>query len=302
MKKLHFLFSIFALAGLMLITSCEDDEDDPTKEPPKLTVKPSADTANQHPGDTVKYELSIASDLSIESFKIAASTPGADGTSAGSYTFDKNDHAIDTAYTYVIPTTFLKGTITLTFTVANKDSAVSVEKYIKVTEKVVEPEDKDVIEYSAKMILLTASATSKSFFVVDSGDAYSFTEIDASADLKKQVDFAYYYGATDSATLASLKDVPTAWAEKAGDISGWTQNDTKLKKLTDVTFADIKKDSELEAAFDVTDGTTKISKLMKDDVVAFETAGGVKGIFSVVEVKGTWIEGDYIKLDVKVMN
>lgn len=102
------------------------------------------------------------------------------------------------------------------------------------------------------------------------------------------VDFIYYYGNTNGATIAAPND-ETVNGTGAGSFdytsAFTTQNATKFAKLSGTTYASITTDTEL-AAIGTSASATKATQLASGDVVLFETAGGNSGIFTVTAQTG----------------
>jgi hypothetical protein len=133
----------------------------------------------------------------------------------------------------------------------------------------------------------------EAFLNYSSGDAVTVATANSN---QSDVDVAFYYGqssenyytlaAPDDAVFANTDVNANPWEQ----ILTWTvKNGTRFKKLTGVTHAQID-DAENDSIILVhATGMTEtdITKLKPGDAVAFQTAGGKKGIYAVEDTLGT---------------
>jgi hypothetical protein len=122
-----------------------------------------------------------------------------------------------------------------------------------------------------------------------------------------KVDFGFYYGDVNKATISAPSDSDMPAVSNFGSISNWTpRNATKMKLITAaLDWATITDESGILAnATSLT--ATKIPNMAIGNTVAFETAAtstnpSKKGMFKVLELNGTSAGTDRsIKIEVKI--
>ena len=174
----------------------------------------------------------------------------------------------------------------------------------------------DISDYSA--VLLAAPVgqnpgerTSDTFFSTETGLTYSVEDVVngtggiSSAD----IDFGYYFGATNEASIASPSDYPSNVYDLGASGANWgTLNATTFRPLDGFAAADFdaiqanqgfRLGQEYEVAGADNEGT-EITGLEVGDAFAFQTAEGRFGIVVVDEV-APGIESDkFIRISVKV--
>jgi len=150
---------------------------------------------------------------------------------------------------------------------------------------------------SATVTLGAQKASSGSCYDVSAATQYK-TSGDEAKNNSEKVDFVYYYGSTNKATICAPID-----ASVNGDGTGsafttctdWaTKNATKFAKAT-FSYEEAT-DALVEAA---TPTATIIKELAVGDVVVFETADSKKGVFSVTAISKSDDTGE-ISLGIKV--
>ncbi len=169
------------------------------------------------------------------------------------------------------------------------------------------PTDAGVNTYTEKIYGDQANNSAGSFFSTSNGTVYTQAQAKTNAS---SVDFLYYYGATNKATIAAPNDAPAAtiYDNATTGLQTWSvKNATELRGtlLTADLFNAITADSTLTKMYDnfaLGTAATSATDLAEGDVIAFKTVGNKKGFVKVVSIveNGTTATGDYIKVDVKV--
>ena len=170
-----------------------------------------------------------------------------------------------------IPVPSQAGAYTYSFQVTDRDGVTG-----SVTWVVTATEAASFTEYNNIQLGAQGNTTGSFFFAVDG----SVLNLDAANTSNgSDVDFFYYNGATNGPTLFSPTDTD-AGGLFGGAVGNWTtQNDTKLSSST-LDFATATPTDVADAAAT----GSKANMLAADDVVVFETAGGIKGILKVTNV------------------
>ncbi|HAA15393.1 MAG TPA: hypothetical protein DCE41_28325 [Cytophagales bacterium] len=173
-----------------------------------------------------------------------------------------------------------------------------------------------IISYTATLLSAPLQDDSNAnWFSSEDGETYSNNNVINSADpISSTIDFGYYYGASNNASLAS----PNAWVNDAnlndvfGNISAWgTKNETEFRttSLTAAEFDAIGANDgdDIAAAFEGgTDDGGVITNLSEGQVVAFRTdadkanSAGKFGLIKIVTITGTFNANDGVTIDVKL--
>lgn len=167
----------------------------------------------------------------------------------------------------------------------------------------------DVTFYEAFLLAApTNDQMSETFFSTINGDLFSYNDVVSTDDaISASIDFGYYYGETNMATLASPDEWPTN-AALYGGLEEWgTRNNTdfRLTNLTTEGFDIIAASQGERIATEYEIGTPytntgRATALDDGLVVAFQTEGGQFGLVKVVEIIGTDGSEDGIRIEVKV--
>jgi len=289
MKKVKFLTLIASIATLgFFATSCSSTTDTaPVITPSANCVVTGSSIAL---GDSVLLEYTVTSDNKLATVEIT------DQTSSTLKSFSDVTATIYKAW--IKPS--VVGTYTFNLVVVDK-------KDLKSTSSVTITVTAALSEYTTTLLFApTDNKTSKTFISTSTGTTYEVTGFSTNSS---SIDFGYFYGASNHATLASSNDYLTTAYNLATLYPNATLNATTFAKVaTGTTFASLTSASSIQAAYVAgtlsTDGSTggagRIKLLDAGSTVAFKTAAGKYGVISVVSVSGTSNAGDKITIDVKV--
>jgi len=130
------------------------------------------------------------------------------------------------------------------------------------------------------------NATDGSFYSVALG--YVMT-VGAANSQQAKVDFVYYYGTNNKATIAAPNEATLSQiAYGSTRVSNWTtKNATKYFKVQGATANDPDSWFADNLGKPATDGTSMVTDLKVNDVVMYQTAGGLKGAYVVTAQSGT---------------
>jgi hypothetical protein len=276
MKKLNYLLGLMLITG-MIFTSCSIDDDDPL--PPGIHFKgesgyTSADvTINEN--NTIKVGIvalsNSTSGKNITSFKLTLTSNNVPQVLIDSVV---NTATYDADYFITFPD---EGEYRLSAKVTDKDGQ-SAEVAFTVTVNGVA----GIIDYTDKILGSYNSNTGSSFA---SADGTVYTLADAKANSEK-IDWLYFYGATNHATIAAPDDDVAATVFTGADgLENWeTRNNTRFAHslLTADQFNEITTKSQLVTAAQGANPTeTRLNSLQVGNVLAFLTAGGDYGLIRV---------------------
>ncbi len=286
MKQLFRSLFLAALAvSVGILISCTEDEE-PVADPPVVdfesTVLDGNGTATLEPGEVLSFVISVDAPGGFNTLNGTYFVDGVEvkdtvisrdpGTSPLEYTSDQ--------FRFEIENDDVGSTLAYVFQAVDDDSQLSNE--LTLTVDVVSP-----VARSYSTILLAAPLGDKSgqnFFSVATGTKYSPSEVTGTtAAISPTIDFGYYYGVNNMASIAS----PAGFESTTflAQVDGWnTKNTTVIKATTlgSTEFNEVTTWADIDEVFDAgTDEEGIIIQLAAGDVIAFETVNGVRGLILV---------------------
>lgn len=296
MKKLNFLFAILLMASVSFITSCSEDET--TDQKPTINLQGgtgfTSSDVTLKAGEPLKVGINAFSNSSSKSklvkFKVVRTYNNIPFTALDS-TLSSTDAFNITLETFAYPAA---GKERFTFTVTDK-AGLSAEAAFEITTTA----GGAINEYKQKILGSYDNSSYGSSFASADGSVYTLSQAKANA---AKVDWMYYYGVTNLATIASPNDasVSTIFTSADGPASWSVRNDTKFAKVTlpsGLTWDNITTDAEI-IPFASSASATKVNTLTVGQVVSFKTVTGKMGLLKVEEITGTG--AGTIKYSVKV--
>lgn len=301
MKKLSYLLGLFLIAGL-LFSACTKDEEN--TDPPSIAFlggeyEPGKDRVDSDVTLIVGTEFvfgitaSKVSDKDLQRILIERKFENVSTLTVMDTAIDQASFTID-IITNAWPTV---GSEDFVCTVWDKGDQSSTISFTVTTE----PAAPNITTYEDKILGSYASATGSSFASVD-GTVYSLADAINNAEA---IDFMYFYGNTNLATLAAPDD------DAAGDVfdsepnglQNWSVlNATRFKETTlnSAAFDAIASSSQLVPVciLPTPPDQSKINNLAVGDVLAFETADEHYGLIRIDAITGT-ADGS-IEITVKV--
>jgi hypothetical protein len=298
MKRIILFLSAILISSVTLFTSCTEDTTTPDL-PPSISFVAGANyisadaTIDISTNFTVKIlvEPNVTSGKVVESLKVTGTF---NNTLVRDTTFALNN-ATTMEITFVAASTV--GEENLEFTAIDKDNQ-SAKISLKITTK--EPTvTGDPINYWSEKILGSWSNTTGSSFASANGTVYTLDQAFANQAL---IDYMYWWGASTSATIGAPDDANAALVFNTGDykLDNWTTKNATRFKTTTVTvaaFDAMTDDTDIKAIADGAD-QTRIGTLAPDQVIAFVTVEGKKGLIKVNAI--TDGSDGTITIDVKV--
>jgi hypothetical protein len=277
MRKLSLqLFSLFAAISLFTMTSCSKEEDmvDPA---PTATIA-SSTPATAKVGNEITIAASIVAQSKIKSIVTRHNNVDLD-TKTSNFTNSTSDNY---SFKYSIPSTAAGKDLTFTIVVTDsKDRVVNTNHTVKVDAT------GSVRTQSAKLVYGQSSTAGGSFYGTEAaGTVYLQAEAKANA---AKVDFLYFYGSNNLATIAATSDTDakTVYNNSVTGLQTWSKlNNTKFKEVA-MTKAEF--DAATFTSIETATGgatETKINKLADNKVIGFITEGGKKGLIFVNKITG----------------
>lgn len=311
-KLLNQLFFLAAIGSIVFLTSCGDD-DEPAPAP-ILSVEISGTDATQtefDPGETVDLTIGFVAEAELAGLSYVVTIDGTAGTVQviDFATIGLGTNETEGSFNFTLPITeaLAGSSVILTVTAEDKTGAEASDDFsFDVTAS---PEARS---YTAILLQApTEDKTNASFFSSTDGEVYSPADVTGTTEaISPKIDFGYYYGATNNASLASPADFAAlSNAALSGQVSGWaTKNDISFRAttLTSTQFLEMSTYADIDDAYDngtPEDGT--VANLAIGDVVAFETdadktGGSKRGLILVKDIVGTDGSDGQIELEILV--
>lgn len=287
----NFLFG--ALATSMFMFSCSKDNTDPVISAIETSGSKMADSVV-----TIKATFTDAEGLSKYKMTITKS----DGSSIATDENTISGESYDYSYNFTVPTggAGLTYVVSITVTDDGKDGGLTATA---TTNLEIGAANNLILTYSANTVhaLVTSSSGNSSLYGLFTDAIYTTT---TAASNQAAVDLVYYYGSTNFNTFAAPSD-----ATVTGDgittfniCTAWTtKNATKFEKITSVTSAQFSA-ATTDALFAnlTVANNSKVTMLANNDIIAFETAAGKKGLIKIVTAPSA-NNGD-LTFDVKIQD
>ena len=145
--------------------------------------------------------------------------------------------------------------------------------------------------------------SSETFYSIANNETYSRNEVESTTDpISASIDFGYYYGDNDSASLASPAEYTIYDLEEAL----WTTRNATILASTTITSADYLEMvtvNDIETAIagvDVTGADGTVTNLSEGDILMFKTVDDVQGLIHVSVITGTNGSDGMIELEIKL--
>jgi len=239
MKKINFLLLIFVTLIATTFSSCEL----PSTGVESVIVTVTELTPNPEyvAGTIIKYKVTVSQNaIDLSTFVASANLAGASGTGVDmaqtdpngqifeddGTTIQNNNTSINVYYQYVIPASAAQDqVITITFSATDKDGNTgNAQATFTVGSS---STGNPIISWNATLGGQENNSTG-SFCVSSNGTVY---KVDEAVSNQAKVDFVYFYGATNQATLAS-PDNSTFFGTGSGQISSYGVHNWSHKNTT----------------------------------------------------------------------
>jgi len=283
MKRFNFILALASVAFASFVTSCSEE----TASAPEVSFSNGQNTAAAVNGS---YEIngSVTSEVGLDKVVFLQVNGGDETTLATISTFDDDkNYVIKQVISDVVAETIIKVTAT------DKDGQITSKTF---TITVGGSSTGDAIKSYSAVLLGAQDATTGSAYASVSNSVYTLALAKTNS---ASVDFVYFYGASNLATLAAPNDVTVGGTEGNLAICAEyaTKNATKFSTST-VTASEFTAMTDDSVIATVSASDSKITQLATGSVVSFVTAAGKKGLIHIAEIT-TGATGS-IKINVKV--
>ncbi len=299
--KIRNLLMLLAMSGMFTFTSCSDDDSSPD---PTLnfigdttTISPG-DNATLKSGEMARFSWNVSNGGSdLTRFTIDYVPPGGSSTEIFRKTNLQDNNA--TEYSGIFDTTLVKtGEHNFTFRI-EEENGNSSERSIAV-----QVEASNQVQTFQQTLLAApqGNETSETFYASSDNSTYTKEEADNDGNIQAKIDFGYRYspasGDDDGAILVNTTNYPSS----VYDLSDWTNKKNTQFATTSVSVNEFDNiagsDDAIVNASDPSSNSVK--NLNVDDVIAFETDGGKKGLLKVVSITPGFGSNGEIKFQVKI--
>lgn len=291
---------IFGALVLLYSTSCDTEED--VLPAPTFTFSTSPSGTEFSEGDTLTFTINFTAENGLSSFIVTPTINGVEGSpiinnpQVDLGLEDLNSGSFD--YSLILSSGFSGGdSVSVALELLDQSELSATDNF--------EFTISSLTTFTAVLLFAPLQdASSATWFSSNLGRTVTEAEVNAAeAPNSSDIDFGYYYGGSDMASLAAPANYPTLGGSI--DISDWTtQNATTFRSttLSAEDFIGITSGAAVEAAFDAgTDEGGVITNLSVGDVVAFEldvAKGGTKGLLRVISITGTFNQNDNMEVEI----
>jgi hypothetical protein len=288
MRKITNLFLALGVIALMgVTTSCEDNA---ATNPPTIEFLNGVNETTLDAGVT-SYTIAgnISSDAGLSEVKFFQVTNAGEtqmGNAISSFN-DKNN------YDFQFQVTNITEDVTIKVQATDKDNLTASKNFMI---HFTAAGGAEIDEFTA-ILLGGQSTTEPSLLDANTGTRYHVANNEGKNNAAA-IDIVYYYGSANNATLAAPDDatVNGTGTNSFNWTGSWaTQNATRFGDSS-IDFNVVSDDSEIALIANLS--ASKMTGLAVDDILAFETAGGKKGLIKVTAL--TVGESGSITLDVKI--
>ena len=303
MKQLRTYFmSMLAVASLGIMTSCGDDNDTEPEEAPTIEFIGGGNFTSTDkivaPGDQVTSKVVAKSGqtgTNLERFTITVSMNGATPTTAFDTT-DLSGESFEKEFSFF--TSGLSGSSEKwTYTIEDNRGRKTSTSYTITTSG---SAGTGTVNTFSTELLGSYQNSNPGFYATTTGTRYFRN---TAVNNQAAIDFVYFYGATNEATLAAPND-PDANSISDLKLNTWsTKNATVFKTtlLTAGAFDAITNSGDITTAYNSGTDTTPTSRanmLAVGDVIAFKTQAGKMGLIKVTALSAG--AAGTLTIDVKV--
>ena len=290
MKRINLVLISLLVVVSGFFASCSDDEDTlganvTIKSAKDTTVAPSAVFViswDARKGDDKMKFISISKNgVNISGWDKKEIPSASDASYIGSATITADPNA--GVYEYVV-------------SVLDGNYAELGKETVKVTVSASAAAG-EINSYTTVLMGGQNNATTRSFWASTTNTVYKVADAKTNA---AKVDILYFYGTTNAATLAAPDDADAATLSDLQLSSFTTKNKTRfgVSAVTSSEFSAIANDAKIATISGLT--ATKAAQLKVNDVIAFQTEAGKKGLILVKAIGGTQGSDRTITIDVKV--
>lgn len=295
MKKTRFLaLLMIGLSAAAVFTGCKKDEDNPEPKPTVSVEKPSGKAQTVTVGETFEIKFTASSNNELK--KVTITHKGVAGTTTTVLDSTVANNTTSFNFSEMYDAGNVIGTEVYTITVRDKDDLETTE-IITITVK------SDIQTFTATILGNQHSSTGSFYNVIDN---VVMSQANAKANAAA-VDFVYYHGATNQATIAAPDDAPagTIYNNSSTGLQTWSvRNATRFKStpMTAAQFDNVSTKIEIETAASGS-SLSAANMLAVGNVFAFITDashGGKSGLAKVIAITGDNNTAGTITFDVKI--
>ncbi|MGM0580277.1 MAG: hypothetical protein ACQETL_06335 [Bacteroidota bacterium] len=311
MKKFLRNGLMLAAAGTLLFTACDPENGDetPINAPTiSLTSELEAEYAEGVDVD-LSYDWEAPGKIGQVKYEVLI-----DGTAVFDTTFTESELGFSVEdsvgtldFTLTAPENSAGSIVDVEVTLTDREnqSTTNTEASFEVTEG-----STPLISYTDVLVYAPAvDGSTNTWFSTNLGETVTEDEVNASSEPNSaDVDFGYYYGNNDEASIAS----PNAYNLDGIDISDWTTRNAtefKLTTISDEEYLEISSSEDLAAVWDKEDNINEgetITNLEVGAVVAFqldpENKNGLYGVFRVLSIEPGFETNDYMEIEVLIQD
>lgn len=313
-KLLKNLFFFSAVGSVAILASCGGDDEPVLPAQPSIEVEVTGLADTDEPYEAVAGETATIT-VTVDvpgTFNVLYVRPTVDGTAGTQQQFARGGagvtaNADNTEATVVLTYEFdeedIDSEFEFEFEVVD-DSDQTATTTLTIT--VVAPPSPDARIYTEKLLYAPlGDLSAEGFFSSNTGLVYSPADvISTTTAVSTHIDFGYYYGNSDKASLAS----PAAYANLSNaafsaQVANWSVLNATVLKTTTLTasaFTEVTTWADIDEVYEAStdEGSGVKTDLQAGQVLAFETdeekeGGAKRGLILVKEIVDGNSDGDY---------
>ena len=300
-KKSKKIITLFSISVILAFYACKENEIMPAVIP-DLNISLSATTSDGvnlinggevNLSDTFSIIVSISAEAGFNTLNVSG-----DVTS----TVNRNDLNLasgteDVDITFKINSGSL-GVGNIDFEAVDEEGNTATTSFSFV---VVSPKAK--IQTAVILYAPLGDLSSETFYSILNNETYSRNEVESTADpISASIDFGYYYGTSNNASLASPAEYTISNLRDAGLA---TRNATILSTtaITSAEYLEMITVSDLEVAIsgvDLNNANGTVTNLAEGDILMFKTVEDIQGLIHVITISGTDGSDGMIEIEIKL--
>ncbi len=289
MKKITYILAFAALVGTTLFTSCGEDD----RYPPTIAFDPDSTTATKGPGEIINFDLILKS-MGDGNLKQLDITRQYDSTANASYKSEALT-GLNHYYDFIDTIPFGINTVKYSFTLRKSNGLNAYKEFtITVKQPITWGTITRVVESFAMDNQFTPSGSqfwglSLTNKALDIATAKTNADkIDFVFGHRSAVDGGAFLGGPYSADARVIYDNTSTSPDKLSTWSVWNKTLFKTTTLTPAEFDNCTSDSMILAQTAIGVNNDSYKTVKENEVVAFITKSGKKGLFKVNSVSGSF--------------
>ncbi|SDK70840.1 hypothetical protein SAMN05421823_103342 [Catalinimonas alkaloidigena] len=311
-KSSLYLLALWAVGFVFFLSACGDTTEDPVPLGGDLSITLTGDSITDedsydgYVGDTLLFNVAVEAE---DGFSVLTISRNNTADTSFSSPAGQSPTTFNTTYRYVLMPEDTAGTVTLRFQAEDSNGKTTSQSFEITAMNTPTKVFRAVLLYAP-----LGQRNSETFFDAQTGTTYTVNEVNTgAANTSAMIDFGYYYGDDDDASIASPAAYPDSIYNLGTSGNQWnTLNNTLLRpaNISAGQYAEARTNPQgitqiwnASTADPNSPSGEAVTRIETGDYLVFELdeeRGRKRGLIHVEEVKGTYNQGDYIRIEVIV--